>query len=589
MLGSKPMSNNMSRHPPPEYILQLWQLFVENVDPLTKIIHVPTLRPAVERAATNIASIPRSFEVLMFAIYAIAVMTLKDDECIQMFLQPRKALLSRYVSATKAALLRARFMGTTSLVVLQALVIHILCVRDIDEPRAVWSLTGVAVRIAQSMGLDRDGTSLGLPPFEVEMRRRVWWLLKTHDFRTAELCGLAKFRDIDAGPESTQWPTNVNDDQIYPGMTSFPPESDTLTDICFVSIRYELAKFAAARVARFREQGKDFSHWELHSSGVDKSEIQEAFKEVEQNIEMKYLRYCDPAQPLHLMTMLLGRSSLNVARFLRNHPRRWASLEQTPIEERQWIWEICMKLLEQHHMVQSNPQLKQFAWHAAYFLQWHSLIHVLDTLRANPLISDANRAWRLIGNTYDNNPAMILDTRKPIHVAVGNICLNAYSARDSAMQSGGASPLPTPEFISQLRHQREVARLKRQARDEKGGQSKELISYHEANLPNIDLRSDVGITYPGEPEHRIQNPPLQLPSITQTNTFTQSDSFWFGFDYGQSGNSNDAMNIDLDSMLAQNFIAEDGTAPSISWEQWDAWLADSNATRLPAREWVAGT
>lgn len=95
-------------------------------------------------------------------------------------------------------------MGIISLVVLQALVLHLLSVRDIYKPHTLWSLTSVAVRIAQSMGLERDGVSLGLPPFETEMQRRIWWLLKTHDFRTAELCGLAKFRDLDTGAESTK-------------------------------------------------------------------------------------------------------------------------------------------------------------------------------------------------------------------------------------------------------------------------------------------------------------------------------------------------------------------------------------------------
>lgn len=33
------------------------------------------------------------------------------------------------------------------------------------------------------------------------------------------------------------------------------------------------------------------------------------------------------------------------------------------------VWEISIKLLGQHNMVQSNPQLKQFAWYAAYFQQ----------------------------------------------------------------------------------------------------------------------------------------------------------------------------------------------------------------------------
>ncbi len=194
MLYSQPKSNNKFRHPPPERIHQLWQIFIENVDPLTKVLHVPSLRPAIQKAARNIATIPRSFEALMFAIYSAAVMSLKDDECKQRLGEPRMTLLSRYISATKAGLSRANFMGTISLVVLQALVIHLLSVRDIYDPRALWSLTGVAVRIAQGMGLERDGVSLGLPPFETEIRRRIWWLLKTHDFRTAELCGLAECR-----------------------------------------------------------------------------------------------------------------------------------------------------------------------------------------------------------------------------------------------------------------------------------------------------------------------------------------------------------------------------------------------------------
>ncbi|KAG0649220.1 Transcription factor vrtR1 [Hyphodiscus hymeniophilus] len=591
VLKSQPKSNTKSRHPPPERILQLWQIFADNVDPLTKIVHVPTLRPAIQKAASNIGAVPRGFETLMFAIYGAAVMSLKDDDCKQIFSESRKTLLSRYISATKVALSRAKFMGTTSLVVLQALVLHLLSIRDIYEPRAVWSLTGVAVRIAESMGFERDGVSLGLPPFEAEMRRRLWWLLKTHDFRTAELCGLAKFRDIDAGPESTKWPSNLNDEQLYPGMLSLPPESNMLTDMCFVSTRYELAKFAAGAVAKFREQGKNSSQWDLHASGNGKNYIAEAFNEVEQIIEMKYLRYCDPSQPLHLMTMLLGRSSMNIARFLRNHPRRWASIEQTPVSERQWVWEICVKILEQHHMVQSNSLLKQFAWHAAYFLQWHALIHVLDTLRANPLKSGAEKTWKLIGNTYENNPHMVFDTKKPIHIAVGNICLKAYSAREVALQNQNTSLPPTPEFILQLRRQRQVAKEKKEARDAKSRPAEDAVT-HDARASEMSLNPDTGVvdsnntlqaTYP------LQSGASNPSSLAQTGGATESDIFWYGLDNSQVGNPNDVMELDLDFMLAQDYSAEDPATQAITWEQWDAWLADSNVVRpQPIRDWRTG-
>lgn len=287
VVNSQMKPKSRFRHPPPERMHQLWQIFIENVDPLTKVVHVPTLRSGIQKAASNIGTIPRSFEALMFAIYSAAVMTLKEDECMQNFCEPRKSLLSRYISATEAALARAKFMGTTNLVVLQALVLHLLSVRDIYEPRAVWTLTGVAVRIAQGMGLDRDGLFLGLPPFEVEMRRRIWWMLKWHDFRAAELCGLAKYRDLDTGAECTKWPTNVNDDQLYPGMPSLPAESKILTDMVYVAMRFELTKFAAGRIGSFRQQGKDPSQWNLHNSGSDKANMDGPLRELEEVLETK--------------------------------------------------------------------------------------------------------------------------------------------------------------------------------------------------------------------------------------------------------------------------------------------------------------
>ena len=300
MLSSKPKPKSKSRHPPPEGIHRLWQIFVDNVDPLTKVVHVPTLRPAIQKAASNTATLPRGFEALMFAIYSVAVMSLKDDECKQLLYESRTTLLSRYVSATKAALSRAKFMGTISLVVLQALVLHLMSVRDIYEPRTVWSLTGVALRIAQGMGLERDGLALGVPPFETELRRRIWWLLKSHDYRTAELCGLAKFRDYDSAPEATQGPININDDQLFPGMQALPAESDELTDAIFVAVRRDFQAFAAGRIARFKEQGKSPANWELRVSGPDQIEIDEAFKAMEESLETKYLRYCDPSNPVSL-------------------------------------------------------------------------------------------------------------------------------------------------------------------------------------------------------------------------------------------------------------------------------------------------
>lgn len=584
VLGNRPGSNTELRHPPPESIHQLWQIFVDNVDPLTKIIHVPTLRPAIAKAASNVSAAPRSFEALMFAMYSAAVMSLTEDECRQRLGEARKLLLSRYASATKAALARANFMGTTSLVVLQALIIYLFAVRDTYEPRSVWSLTGVAIRIAQGMGLERDGVYLGLPPFETEMRRRIWWQLKMHDVRTAELCGIDKFQNLLTGGEYTSWPTNVNDDQLYPGMSSLPVHSNKLTDAVFVCVKCELLKFAASRVANLRRQRETAKLWDPHKPGVSTTELDE-LKEVEELLETKYLRYCDPSQPLDLLVMLFARSSINIVQFMLHHPRKWTSREQMPPFARQWVWEICIKLLEQHNMLQRNPNLKQFAWHARYFQQWHAIIHILDTLRANPLQADADKAWKHIGSVYENNPDLTSEMRKPIHVAVGGLCLKAYSNREAALQNRYTRSPPTPHFIVQLRQQHEAVKARRQELYAKRGQPEDSVNNSQANDashgPRPKPRSDSDMNSSSNTSDstplRQGTTSLPRPGLTADGPPGERDPFRFtsGLGDGQASGANDG-DLYMGFILDQSYGVEDSLAQTITWDQWDSLLADSN-------------
>lgn len=67
----------------------------------------------------------------------MAVLSLAENECKEMLEETQALMLPRCVAATNAALSRARFMSSTSVVVLQTLVLHILSIRDASEPRAV--------------------------------------------------------------------------------------------------------------------------------------------------------------------------------------------------------------------------------------------------------------------------------------------------------------------------------------------------------------------------------------------------------------------------------------------------------------------
>jgi hypothetical protein len=47
-------------YPQPAQIFHLWQTFLDRVNPITKVIHVPTLQPKLVEAATNREKVSRS-------------------------------------------------------------------------------------------------------------------------------------------------------------------------------------------------------------------------------------------------------------------------------------------------------------------------------------------------------------------------------------------------------------------------------------------------------------------------------------------------------------------------------------------------
>ena len=69
-----------SQHPLPSHIPFLWQIYQENVEPLLKILHVPTTDKLVREMRRNMDDLSPANEALMFSIYYAAVISLEDEE-----------------------------------------------------------------------------------------------------------------------------------------------------------------------------------------------------------------------------------------------------------------------------------------------------------------------------------------------------------------------------------------------------------------------------------------------------------------------------------------------------------------------------
>lgn len=428
-------------HPTHPMAMTLWETHAENVEPLCKILHIPSTTRMVERASGRPEMASEVEECLLFSIYHFAVFTMTQAECVEKTGKSRAVLLRDYSFAARQALVNASFLKTTKFSVLQALVLFLMPCRYLYDPPTFWILTGVAVRIGQRMGIHRDGEVLGLPPFEVEMRRRLFYQLMPLDSIAGQMSGAG----MSILPDSwdTKSPLNINDKQIWPGMTQAPKEQKGATEMIFCLSRCFLGKHFAK--AEKSGDGAGLSQFR------DCLEAEKAIAEAEAAVEEKFIRYCDIVNPLHFLTIGLARAGLTSMR-LRT---RLSAIRDGTATDTEWreSFYLAQKVLDTDSASYSNAGLNKYRWHmGSFFLwgMWDSMILVLTSLwrkRAVFSTAEVDTAWKKVGQVYLNHDEL-LDLRRTLHVVFGRLTLKAW---DAGRQCSGLSE---PSFISTLRSHR---------------------------------------------------------------------------------------------------------------------------------------
>lgn len=97
-------------HPSHVQIFRLWQVYSDNINPLVKVSHAPTLQASILDAAVDPKGISHELEALMFGIYCAALITLSEDECRATLGESKAKLLSKYQDACRQALLNCGFL-----------------------------------------------------------------------------------------------------------------------------------------------------------------------------------------------------------------------------------------------------------------------------------------------------------------------------------------------------------------------------------------------------------------------------------------------------------------------------------------------
>ena len=104
-------------------ISKYWHVFLNNVHPLTKIIHAPTMHA---RIFTDASAARPSLEALRLAIFASAVASMSNNDCQRTFGESQLPLLQQLQAAAQASLQSAMFITVPDLDLLRAYALMIV-------------------------------------------------------------------------------------------------------------------------------------------------------------------------------------------------------------------------------------------------------------------------------------------------------------------------------------------------------------------------------------------------------------------------------------------------------------------------------
>ena len=441
-------------HPRSTDVLKLFDLFVTNVDPICKFLHVPVLRTLVTKATTDMRQISRNdhVEALLFSIYYSSVTSLSKEQCLSIFELDRATLLSKYRAGIERALTNADLLNTKDLGVLQALCLFLLALRTNETSQTDWTLLAVLIRLAHGMGLHRETFSTSLSPFTVEMRRRLWWHIIVLDIRASEDRGTEPI--IGSSSFDTRRPLNINDEDIEPASQTMPKARAGFTEMSKVTVHHE--------VGYLRWQFGEFSQFSLladrETLTIDRQ--LELVNNFERSLSENVIHYCDPANPIAWTTSVIARLIMCRVRLKIYYPSSiWkgsnasqkASRPQISNEKR---LETAVACMEYTYLVDTEPKVAQWRWFGKTYVQWNVLAVALAELCTQTKGPVVERAWSIVDTVFDDWAARIADSSKgmlwrPIKKLMGKaqeIRRKAKESEQASQDLRGTSQQSLPDF-----------------------------------------------------------------------------------------------------------------------------------------------
>lgn len=335
----------------------------------------------------------------------------------------------KYRLGLEHALAKADFLNNPDIVLVQAFGLFLCLVRRHDSPRFVWMMSGLAIRMGQYLGLQRDGAHFEhLTPFEVEMRRKVWWGLVMLDLRASEDQGTDL--TIPSGSFDTKIPLNINDEDISPDLKQTPTERDGLTDMSFARSYFETGDIMRQMMAPGVKD--DAAGLQTESHLLDK---------LHQKFEQGYVQYtAETANIAHWVAVTVARlvtAKMTLITFL---PVLFSSpSEHVSDEIRTKLLVSAIEVAEYNHALNAEQACRQWRWIYQTYTHWHAIVYLMIEISRRPWSPMVERAWVALHSSW-LIPARPIDKNSRLCVPLRKLMNKARKHRDAELNRLRADP-----------------------------------------------------------------------------------------------------------------------------------------------------
>ncbi|KAK7883710.1 hypothetical protein LTR67_010999 [Exophiala xenobiotica] len=417
--------------PLPSQVPFLFDVFLENVNFFIRLVHIPSItKIARESRGSGMTRFSPSHEALMFSIYYAAIVSMEEDDVLINFGSSKTDLSLKYRVGLEHALAKADFLNAPSLVLVQAFTIFLLLARRHDSPRFVWMMTGLVIRMAQYLGLQRDGTHFeDMNPFDVEIRRRVWWSVCLLDTRASEDQGTDLV--ITHGSFDTKIALNINDVDIDPESKQSPKERYGVTDMTFGRISATISDVTRQMMALTARGGI--------AALEDQSRL---VNEIYQKLEQEYLQFTtEPGNIAYWVAVTIARLVMAKLTLIVFFPVLFTSPNEHISDEiRNKLFLSAIELAEYNHALNAEEACRQWRWIYQTHTHWHAIVYLMIEVSRRSWSPTVERAWAALHSPWLIPAQTATDKNLRIWVPLRRLMDKARTHRDAELERLRSDP-----------------------------------------------------------------------------------------------------------------------------------------------------